>query len=151
MLTDRYHDKFLAMVRAGKSKHFRIDPNNPAMAYDSMNIYAKSGTKVRFTGLNGHEFQQRRAKEFLTVDGVYTVDYVDVASFSSEVHLQEIDNEGFNTVMFAEVAELMPLERIVASLREQASLRAPENDEGGVIQKTAEFLEKELVELWETE
>ena len=39
------------------------------------------------------------------------------------------------------------IEEIVAFLREQADLRAPENDEGGILQSAAEGIEEDVREL----
>lgn len=96
-------DKFIADVRAGKSEIFSIDPENPAMAYDSMDIYSGPETRVRFTGYGGYEYHKEHARKFLTVDGIYTVERTDVGGWHTDVYLKEFPGEGFNSVMFAEV------------------------------------------------
>lgn len=66
-----------------------------------MNIYAKQGDKVVFLNRNGHEWQRIDAAECGLIEGgVYTVDRVDVKSFSSTAYLTEVPEHGFNTVMF---------------------------------------------------
>lgn len=96
-------DDFKQMVREGKIPGVSIDPDNPATAYDSMDIYSKPGTKVRFTGYGGYEYQQEFARRFLDIDGIYTVEDTDVQAWHTDVFLRERPKKGFNSVMFAEV------------------------------------------------
>ena len=98
-------DKFLDAVRAGKSDVFSIDPENPAMAYDSMDIYSAPETRVRFTGYGGYSHHQEHARKFLTVDGVYTIERTEVGGWHTDVFLKEFPGEGFNSVMFAAAPE----------------------------------------------
>lgn len=64
----------------------------------------KSGDKIRFTGEGGYDSDKVRADKYLTLDEIYTVDYVDIGNWMSDVYLREIPDVDFNTVMF-EVVE----------------------------------------------
>lgn len=49
------------------------------------------------------------------------------------------------------MSEIKSITEILAFLREQAALRSPENDEGGLLRDTADYLEYEeaqLSQLW---
>ncbi len=64
-----------------------------------MDIYSKKGAEVVYTGLNGYDYQKKRAAEFLVVGQTYTVQATEVGQSSSAVKLQGID-ASFNTVHF---------------------------------------------------
>ena len=73
-----------------------------------MDMYAKKGTKVALRHKEGkikggRDYDQEQALEFLTLDGVYTVESTDVGDWSSTVELQEFPGKHFNTVMFKDV------------------------------------------------
>lgn len=68
-----------------------------------MNIYAKKGAKVRYTGKGGYDSDKRQANHFLTVGEVYTVENTSVHSWSTSVLLQEVEKERFNSVHFEDV------------------------------------------------
>lgn len=69
-----------------------------------MNMYAKRGDKVIFTGNHGYESERESAKKILTVGEVYEVESTNVYSFSSTVEL--VGHKGFfNTVMFDNVSK----------------------------------------------
>lgn len=71
---------------------------------DYMDIRSPRGTKVRFSfPENGYKGDQDWAKRFLTVGNIYTVHFVDVSGWSSEVFLAEFPDKGFNTVLFSKV------------------------------------------------
>lgn len=65
-----------------------------------MNIYARYGDKVRFTGKDGYPHENQYANEILTVGGIYTIDHTNVHSSSTSIQLVEFPNEFFNSVMF---------------------------------------------------
>lgn len=68
-----------------------------------MDICSKPGTKVKYLGKNGYEYQRKRADLFFQVGEILTVCYVDVARSSSEVCFDEYPGIFFNTVMFGKV------------------------------------------------
>lgn len=68
---------------------------------DSMNIYAKPGEKLVFTGKNGSDFDQEQANQVLEIGKTYTLSYIAIGSWKSEVFLEEISGS-FNSVMFLE-------------------------------------------------
>lgn len=70
----------------------------------TMDIYAKEGTKVRYTGKNGYDSQIEHANKYLTIGEIYTVYYTDVSGFSTTVYLKEVPNKGFNSVHFENVS-----------------------------------------------
>lgn len=67
----------------------------------SMDIYAKPGTKVVFTGLNGRDSDQQSARKVLVIGKTYIVKHIEVGSWQSDVYLEGFDRS-FNTVMFIE-------------------------------------------------
>lgn len=95
--------EFIEAVKRGEIEGMSADPDNPALAYEPMDIYSQPGTKVRFTGYGGYESDQRRARELLEVDGIYTVDSINVGGWKSSVRFAEVEG-WFNTVMFAREA-----------------------------------------------
>lgn len=97
--------RFVDAVKEGKVPGLTASKDNPALAYTPMDIYARPGTKVRFTGYGGYDSQQANAREHLMVDAVYHVQSTEVGSWSSTVRLQEVAGHDFNTVMFAEVED----------------------------------------------
>lgn len=64
-----------------------------------MNIYAKKGSKVVFTGKNGSDWDQQDAQKRLIIGSVYTVKRTDVGNWSSTVEFQEVEGS-YNTVLF---------------------------------------------------
>ena len=70
-----------------------------------MDIYAKPGTKVRYTGIGGYDSDKTYADTHLNVNAIVTVKSVDVGGFTSYVEFEEIPGCSFNTVMFEEVVE----------------------------------------------
>ncbi len=72
----------------------------------SMDIYARAGTKVRFTpGGSGYETQNKAAREVLELNAIYTVSHTEVGGWMSYVTLQEFPKQSFNTVLFENVDE----------------------------------------------
>lgn len=96
---------FTQAVREGNVSGFSIDPDNPAMAYDPIDIDAPNGERVRFTGHGGYTHDQEHAAKHLTVDAVYTVEKTDISEWHTDVHLREVPGQKFNSVMFAAVEE----------------------------------------------
>lgn len=68
-----------------------------------MNIHAKKGTKVRYTGKNGYDADLQQANQYLVVGEIYTVENTNVSGWSTSVLLQEIHKQRFNSVHFEEV------------------------------------------------
>ena len=71
--------------------------------YDSMDIYSPPSTRVEFMNQNGHEYQRVEASRELSQNVAYTVESIDVYGSYSDLHLEEIPGQVFNTVMFKEV------------------------------------------------
>jgi hypothetical protein len=66
-----------------------------------MNIYSKHGDKVIFLNQNGLEQQRDRAIFMGLIPlNVYTVNRIEVGSWSSQVELIEFPDLWLNTVMF---------------------------------------------------
>jgi len=77
-----------------------------------MDIYAKKGHKVRFTGKGGYEMENKYANSILEPNKIYTVNHTEVGQSYTSVYLEEIelvrmngekDLESFNSVMFEDV------------------------------------------------
>ena len=66
-----------------------------------MNIYAETGDKVVFSNPNaGYNGDQEMCKKYLEVGKVYTVEFTEVYSCSTDVCLEEVPGISFNSVMF---------------------------------------------------
>ncbi len=65
-----------------------------------MNIYAESGTRVKYLDEHGYESQRVHARKYMDKDQILTVAWVDIGQSSSSVYFHEISHVGFNTVMF---------------------------------------------------
>ena len=99
-MTRNAEDRFVDRVRDGKVPGVTIDPYNPAMAYDAMDLNTPPGTRVRFTGHGGYDRDQAYARQHLEVGAYYTVAAIEVGSWSSHVSFTEVVGRSFNTVMF---------------------------------------------------
>lgn len=100
----------------------------------SMDIYAKPGTKVRYTGTGGYDGERAIATEHIEVGTVLTVQRILVGGFMSYVEFEEIPDMRFNTVMFEEIEEKKPtlaesLEEFSKALQEGAEQYDRECDE----------------------
>lgn len=74
-----------------------------------MNLRATEGDKVILRTLDvGYESHKELVKKYLVLNSIYTVDWVAVDSWSSEVYLKEVPGIAFNTVFFKDVNELSP-------------------------------------------
>lgn len=89
------------------SNFLKIEPIKFAGLMPGMDIFSdfeEEVITVVFTGRNGTDFDQKRARDLGLSEGVLlTVSNVVMESFSSEVYFREIPGEAFNTVMFLEV------------------------------------------------
>lgn len=64
-------------------------------------MYAPVGTKVTYLDENGYDYDRRYAIDCGLIKGQqYTLESVDVGSWSSTVYVEEFPDKGFNTVMF---------------------------------------------------
>lgn len=97
-----YAKAFIKNVREGKVLGISIDPDNPAMAYDQIDIDTPGGAKVRFTGHGGYTHHQEHAAKHLTVGAIYTIEKTDIGAWHTDVYLREVPGEAFNSVMFAD-------------------------------------------------
>lgn len=65
------------------------------------------GTKIRFVGKYGKEYQKEEAHQLLEVGNIYTVKHSKTFDSYSEVYLEEVERTagpaGFNTVMFERI------------------------------------------------
>lgn len=68
-----------------------------------MNIYTESGSKVIYLGTGGYDSDLIHANKYLKVGEIYTVEWVDVGDWSSDVYLEEVPGQDFNTVHFENV------------------------------------------------
>ena len=73
---------------------------------ETMDIYSKPGTKVRFAYPDaGYPHHQADARKHLEEGYGYTVERTEVESCHTDVYLQEIPSVAFNSVMFAPVEQ----------------------------------------------
>ena len=69
-----------------------------------MNIYARDGDLIIFNHPNaGYDPDQKKARELLTIDSIYTVERTEVDSWHTNVYLKEFPGEVFNSVLFDDV------------------------------------------------
>ena len=79
-----------------------LDPNG-ILNEPSMSMYAQKGHKVTVTEksiANGYPLDEEKARHYLKVGKVYTVQRMDVHRWSSTVVLQEFPGIEFNSVHF---------------------------------------------------
>ena len=71
-----------------------------------MNIYSPKGTKVMFDMPEaGYPYDQKKLKEQgLIVGKIYTIDYTDVFSSSTDVYLVGFPGVNFNSVNFGKIS-----------------------------------------------
>ena len=70
-----------------------------------MNIYAKEGNKVIVTeesAKNGYDSDTEKVKKYLQINGVYTVEKVEIHNWHTDVYLKEVPNIYFNSVNFVD-------------------------------------------------
>lgn len=67
---------------------------------EPIDIYAEEGTKVKYTGKNGYDSDKEHANKYLKVGEIYTIDYMIVNGWNTEIYLKEMPNEVFNSVHF---------------------------------------------------
>lgn len=68
-----------------------------------MDIHAKKGAKVIFTGKHGYDDDKKHANEFLKVNEIYTINHTKVGGWHTDVYLEEFPDEWFNSVHFEDV------------------------------------------------
>jgi hypothetical protein len=68
-----------------------------------MDIYTKKGTKVKYTGTGGYDSHKEHANKYLKVGETYTVLNTNVSGWHTDVFLQEVPNQCFNSVHFEEL------------------------------------------------
>ena len=66
----------------------------------TMSIYSKPGTKVKFTGLNGYEFEKIFARTQFQIGQQLTVNEIGFGLWSNSVEFREYPGKWFNTVLF---------------------------------------------------
>ena len=74
--------------------------NNHFGKTNDMDIYTEKGGKVIFSGIGGYDSELKSAKKYLKIGEIYTVDYLDIGGFHSDVYLEEFPNIKFNSVQF---------------------------------------------------
>ena len=70
-----------------------------------MKLHAEKGHNVTVTEQsiqNGYDYDINKAKKFLKVGEIYTIDRMEVHNWSSSVVLQEVPKESFNSVNFVD-------------------------------------------------
>lgn len=77
--------------------------------YTKMDIWTPPGSKVIFTNAGGYESEQETNIKYLELGKEYTVDYIDVHGWSSDVFLEEIPGRRFNTCCFNNIKGYDPL------------------------------------------
>lgn len=71
--------------------------------FSTMNINAKKGSKVIFKNPNsGYEYDIEKAKKYLELNKVYTVEKTIIGGSYTSVVLQEFPNEAFNSIQFVD-------------------------------------------------
>jgi len=111
-----------------------------------MNIEAKKGDKVIFTGNGGYDIENKIAKTILTVNKIYTVDYTIIHSYNTDVILEEFPDNKFNSVFFddAKVAEEHHSDLIDSLEIQQPDLKDYKGDgsTGDYINDTLEYIDR---------
>ena len=70
----------------------------------SMDIYAKEGTRIRCSTLDGgYDHHKKVAERHLELNEVYTVDHTDVDNWHTDVYLKEFPGVAFNSVFFEDL------------------------------------------------
>lgn len=70
---------------------------------DMMDINSKPGSKVKVTketSKHGYNYDKEQVKKYLKINKEYTIDFIDIHNWSSEVFLVEFPGISFNTVNF---------------------------------------------------
>ena len=70
-----------------------------------MDIYAKPGTKVKYTGEGGYDNDRHIAASHMEIGTIVTVKKIDVGNFMSYVEFEEFPGIRFNTVMFENILQ----------------------------------------------
>jgi hypothetical protein len=75
--------------------------------HDTMDIEeTESGDKVIFVfPNNGWDHDKKHALEYLKEGETYTVSYIEIHSWHTDVYLREVPNVPFNSVHFANIKE----------------------------------------------
>jgi hypothetical protein len=68
-----------------------------------MNIHAKEGAKVKYTGTGGCDEHKEHANKYLKVSEIYTVLNTNVSVWHTDVLLKEVPNQCFNSVHFEQI------------------------------------------------
>jgi hypothetical protein len=70
-----------------------------------MDIYAKPGTKVRYSGKNGYGFEHKKfLDDGIEIGAIFTIRNVEIGQSKSYVSFEEIDGK-YNTVIFEEIKD----------------------------------------------
>lgn len=72
---------------------------------EPIDIYSPSGTKVKFNDCHGHDWEREEARKILNTTDIYTIEYIDVGDWSSNLYLKEFPNTLFNSVLFSSTEE----------------------------------------------
>lgn len=83
----------------------KISDPKGLLQQESMKLYAEKEHKVTVTEqsiINGYDYDMEKAKKFLKVGEIYTVESMEVHNWSSTVRLKEIPNQEFNSVNFVD-------------------------------------------------
>ena len=97
--------KFAKEVAAGNIPGLTIDPDHPMLSVEAMDIYSPPGTRVKYLGFNGHDNDKEQGDKFLTAGQIYTIKETVVGGWHTDVYLEEVGGQGFNSVMFGAVED----------------------------------------------
>lgn len=70
--------------------------------FQPMRINVPEGTRVKFMNENGYDRERERAARILSIEDTYTIDWIEIGGWRTEIYLKEFPNESFNSVMFKE-------------------------------------------------
>ncbi len=70
-----------------------------------MEINAKKGTKVLFTGKGGYDDDNKYANKYLKIGQIYVVDFIRIYNWTTDVTLIGFPEKKFNSVHFDDIVE----------------------------------------------
>lgn len=113
-----------------------------------INLYAKSGTKVKAIYKDGKPFggydaDENKVAKYCKEGVLYTIESIEAHNFSSTVELKEFPGQNFNTVLFVEVSKPEP-----TPLKQESAGEAKQIQDlcDISIQHCDKYLEKGIVE-----
>lgn len=115
---------------------------------ETMNIYANEGDKVKFSyPENGYDYDIEKGKKYLEVGKVYTVDYTDVHSYTTDVYIKEVPNISFNSVLFSDTDDKKEMMNNLNTLLEDLTSAYKLDNNVAILQEDIIALEWAIKEL----